>query len=64
MRIVRRVHIVCLAAACSPAVTGTPDDQRDWLAPDLPVTLTAANDFAGHDPVLEAALAANAALQP
>jgi len=37
----------------------TPDDERAWLAPDLAVTLTAADYFAGRDPVLEAVLAAN-----
>jgi hypothetical protein len=38
--------------------TSTPDDPRLWIEPDLPVTLTAADYFAGRDPVLEAALAA------
>ena len=34
----------------------TPDDQRDWIAPDLPVAFASADYFSGNDPVLAAAL--------
>jgi len=34
----------------------TPDDQRPWIAPDIPVELSSTNYFAGVDPVLDAAL--------
>jgi hypothetical protein len=37
----------------------SPDDDRPWIEPDLPVTLTAADFFAGHDPVMEAVLSAD-----
>lgn len=36
----------------------SPDDDRAWLAPDLPVTLTANDYFAGNDPILSATLRA------
>jgi len=36
-------------------------DDRPWVAPDLPVALTAAAYFAGRDPVLEAVAAAESA---
>ncbi len=34
----------------------TPDDQRPWIAPDIPVELSSVNYFTGVDPVLDAAL--------
>lgn len=32
------------------------DDERDWIAPDIPVMLTSAEFFDGHDPALNAIL--------
>lgn len=37
-----------------------PDDRRRWIAPHLPVTLSAADYFANRDPVLDAVLAITA----
>jgi tetratricopeptide (TPR) repeat protein len=34
----------------------SPGDTRHWIAPDMPVSLTAADYFANRDPVLEAVL--------
>lgn len=34
----------------------TPDDERPWIAPDIPVELSSSSYFAGVDPVLDAAL--------
>ena len=34
----------------------TPDDERPWIVPDIPVTPTAADYFAGRDAALEAIL--------
>ena len=34
----------------------TPDDQREWIAPDIPVAWSAADFFAGRDAALEAIL--------
>jgi len=36
----------------------SPDDNRAWLPPDLPVTLTARDYFEGYDPALDATLRA------
>jgi hypothetical protein len=34
----------------------TPDDDRPWIPPDIPVELSSSNYFTGVDPVLDAAL--------
>jgi hypothetical protein len=34
-----------------------PLDDRVWIAPDIPITLSSQDYFAGRDPVLTAALA-------
>lgn len=36
----------------------SPDDNRAWIPPDLPVTLTARDYFKGYDPILDATLRA------
>ena len=36
----------------------TPDDERPWIPPDIPVELSSSNYFAGVDPILDAALSA------
>jgi C-terminal processing protease CtpA/Prc len=36
----------------------TPDDDRPWIPPDIPVELTSVDYFAHRDPILDAALAA------
>ena len=34
-----------------------PGDEREWITPDIPIALTAADYFGGVDPALDAVLA-------